>query len=211
MEQYIGFVPWSDALRTAFPGLFVLSVSALSSGVCLQAAVGLALFVFPHFVSSNAGWVCVDLFRCARKSPCLAAPSPAACLCWPKTSTSCTQKNKNKTMFEPARGCPTSKTRSETPALSPDPSVLHCIHSALLKTPQNSPHGRQSGETTEQWVQQMIGKGWSLHTLQPGHLLLSWGSCSYMTLRAEGNKPLNKKPIWEQDEWTLAGSFPLVY
>jgi len=56
MEQYIGFALQFDTHRTAFPGLFVLSVSGLSSGVCLQAVVGLAPFIFVCFVSLSISW-----------------------------------------------------------------------------------------------------------------------------------------------------------
>lgn len=84
---------WFDTLQTAFPGLFVLSVSDLNSGVCLQAAVGLALFIFMGFVSLNTGSNHTDLFQCTRKSLGFASPSPEACLRWPKQGTLGTQKN----------------------------------------------------------------------------------------------------------------------
>lgn len=83
---------WFDTLQTAFPGLFVLSVSGLNSGVYLLAVVGLALFIFMGFVSLNTDLIHTDLFRCARKSLGFASASPEACLCWPRQGISGTQK-----------------------------------------------------------------------------------------------------------------------
>ena len=127
---------WFDTLQTAFPGLFVLSVLGLNSGVCLQAAVGLALFIFMGFVSFNTDSICTDLFPCTGKSLGFASSSPAARLHWAREGTLGTQKNPPKLKLTYV--CPTKEMSSETPALPQNPSMPQPLRASRHGVPLTS-------------------------------------------------------------------------